>query len=100
MPSGTASPARLPGLTLARAEFSAPDARDRFLDTTGWGKGIVWVNGFCLGRYWSRPPQRTLYLPGPVLRPGTNELVVLELDGAPTACVRFVADADLGPTED
>jgi beta-galactosidase len=42
-------------------------------------KGVVWVNGFNLGRYWDRGPQRTLYLPGPVLRPGPNTMTVLEL---------------------
>ncbi len=88
------------GLSLARAEFTVTEPADRFLDTAGWGKGIAWVNGFCLGRYWSRPPQRTLYVPGPVLRTGTNELVVLELDGAPEPLARFVAEADLGPVAD
>ncbi|TXK18562.1 beta-galactosidase family protein [Homoserinibacter sp. GY 40078] len=87
------------GLTLAHARFEVDAISDRFLDTTGWGKGIAWVNGFCLGRYWSRPPQRTLYVPGPVLHAGTNELTILELDGAPVPVVRFVADADLGPLE-
>lgn len=38
------------------------------------------VNGFPLGRYWRRGPQRTLYVPRPVVRAGTNEIVVLELD--------------------
>ncbi len=28
-------------------------------------------------------PQLTLYVPGPVLREGTNELVLLEVEGAP-----------------
>lgn len=90
----------VPGLTLARAEFAVSEPGDRFIDTTGWGKGIAWVNGFCLGRYWSRPPQRTLYVPGPVLREGLNEAVVLELDGAPKATLRFVDALDLGPVED
>lgn len=40
----------------------------------------MWVNGFLIGRYWERGPQRTLYIPAPLLRAGTNELVVLELD--------------------
>ncbi|GAA1694450.1 beta-galactosidase [Glycomyces endophyticus] len=89
----------LPGLGFARAEFTAEDAADRFLDTAALGKGIAWINGFCLGRYWSRGPQRTLYVPGPVLRPGLNEAVLLELDGAPEAVLRFVAAPDLGPLE-
>ncbi|MFD7660281.1 beta-galactosidase [Actinosynnema sp. NPDC059797] len=37
---------------------------------TAGGRGVVWVNGFRLGRYWSRGPQRTLHVPGPVLRAG------------------------------
>lgn len=40
------------------------------------------MNGFCLGRYWSVGPQRTLYVPGPVLREGANEVWVLELEEA------------------
>ena len=41
--------------------------------------GIAWLNGFCLGRYWSRGPQRTLYAPAPVTRRDGNELIFLEL---------------------
>lgn len=51
----------LTGPVFARAGLDAPDAdRDLFLDTSSWGKGVAWINGFCLGRYWSRGPQRTL----------------------------------------
>ncbi|CAK7214330.1 hypothetical protein SBRCBS47491_002104 [Sporothrix bragantina] len=56
---------------------------DTFLAIPAGIKGIVWVNGFCLGRYWVVGPQQSLYLPGPVLRVGTNvtnEVVVLELE--------------------
>jgi len=43
---------------------------------------MVYVNGFHLGRYWSCGPQKTLYLPGVLLRTDRpNELVVLELEG-------------------
>ncbi|MFB7081565.1 beta-galactosidase family protein [Streptomyces sp. NPDC056308] len=52
------------------------------LELPEWTRGFVWVNGFCLGRYWSAGPQRTLYVPGPVLREGANEVWVLELEGA------------------
>ncbi|MFF3627445.1 beta-galactosidase family protein [Streptomyces sp. NPDC002164] len=57
------------------------------LELPGWTRGFVWVNGFGLGRYWSSGPQRTLYVPGPVLREGANEVWVLELEdaGAPYA---------------
>lgn len=52
------------------------------LELPGWTRGFVWVNGFCLGRYWAAGPQRTLYVPGPVLRDGVNEVWVLEVEGA------------------
>ncbi|MET7718117.1 beta-galactosidase family protein [Streptomyces sp. NPDC005407] len=69
-----------PGLYRGAAKTRAPgDAR---LELPGWGRGFVWVNGFCLGRYWSAGPQRSLFVPGPVLRAGANEVWVLELDGA------------------
>jgi beta-galactosidase len=73
--------------------------RDLYLDTGAWGKGVVWINGFCLGRYWSRGPQRTLYIPAPTLREAGNELIVLELHATPQADVRFVPSHDLGPSE-
>jgi len=54
---------------------------DTFLDMCTWGKGVVWVNGHCLGRYWNIGPTQTMYLPGPWLRPGRNEVVVFDLIG-------------------
>lgn len=50
-----------------------------------WGKGVAWVNGFNLGRYWSsKGPQMTLYVPGPVLKYGDNEIVLFEIESTPT----------------
>jgi beta-galactosidase len=63
------------------------------------GKGIAWINGFCLGRYWSRGPQRTLYVPGPVVRETANELIILELHASSGARASFVSVPDLGHTE-
>ena len=40
----------------------------------GWEKGVVFINGVNLGRYWTVGPQRTLYVPGPVLRRGINKV--------------------------
>jgi beta-galactosidase len=64
-----------------RGWLDLDEPADAFVGLDGFAKGYVWVNGFGLGRYWSRGPQRTLYLPGPLLRPGRNELVVLDLHG-------------------
>lgn len=49
-----------------------PTAPDTFLDMSGLTKGIVFINGFNLGRYWNVGPQQTLYCPGPFLRNGMN----------------------------
>ncbi|KPJ15058.1 Beta-galactosidase, partial [Papilio machaon] len=57
---------------------------DTYLDTTGWGKGYVWINGNNLGRYWPGVgPQVTLYVPGVWLRTGDNTISVLELEDVP-----------------
>ena len=88
-----------PGPTAWRASFEAQGPEDHFLDTVAWGKGIAWINGFCLGRYWRRGPQETLFVPGPVVRNGANELVVLELDVIADPTARFVAGPSLGPLE-
>ncbi|KAL4853981.1 Glutamate-1-semialdehyde 2 [Chlorella vulgaris] len=54
---------------------------DTNLAVQGWSKGIAWCNGFALGWYWPRiGPQMTLYIPGPVLREGLNEIVLLEVE--------------------
>jgi beta-galactosidase len=44
-----------------------------------WGKGVVWINGHNLGRYWQVGPQQTLYVPAEWLKKGANDIVVLEL---------------------
>jgi beta-galactosidase len=54
---------------------------DTFLDLRMWGKGVVWVNGHCLGRFWNIGPTQTAYLPGCWLRAGKNEIVILDLLG-------------------
>jgi beta-galactosidase len=54
---------------------------DCFLDMRPWGKGFVWVNGHNLGRYWNIGPQQTMYVPGPWLKAGDNEVVILDLLG-------------------
>ena len=87
------------GPTAWRASFTADSSVDHFLHTENWGKGIAWINGFCLGRYWRRGPQQTLFVPGPVVRAGSNELVVLELDVMADPVARFGPGPSLGPVE-
>lgn len=64
-----------------RGRLTLADAADTFLDLSKWGVGIVWVNGRCLGRYWNIGPTQTMYLPGPWLKRGDNDIVVLDLTG-------------------
>jgi len=62
-----------------KGHFNLDAAADTFLDLSNWKKGVVWVNGHNLGRYWSIGPQQRLYCPGPWLKAGANEVVVLDL---------------------
>jgi beta-galactosidase len=59
--------------------FTVAEVADTYLDMTDWGKGLVWVNGHNLGKYWEIGPQQTVYLPAEWLKKGKNEIVVLEL---------------------
>ncbi|KAH3742862.1 Beta-galactosidase precursor [Pelomyxa schiedti] len=64
-----------------RGYFEISDTpMDTFVSFEGWGKGVCFVNGVNIGRYWpSKGPQQTLYLPAPFLHQGQNEIVLLEL---------------------
>jgi beta-galactosidase len=64
-----------------RATVDLASAGDTFLDMRGWGKGVVWVNGHCLGRFWDIGPTQTAYAPGCWLRAGANRVVVLDVAG-------------------
>lgn len=59
-------------------QFNVDKVGDTFLDMREWGKGIVFVNGINLGRYWKVGPQHTLYLPGCFLKKGNNDIVIFE----------------------
>ena len=54
---------------------------DTWIDMTGWTKGIVWINGHNMGRFWSIGPQQTLFVPGCWLRKGRNDILVLDFFG-------------------
>jgi beta-galactosidase len=89
----------LDGPVLAHASFEMDAPADLFLDTRSWGKGVAFVNGFALGRYWTRGPQHTLYVPGAQLRAGRNDLVVFETGAAADPVVAFLAQPELGHLE-
>ena len=76
--------------------FDARETGDTFLDVTGFGKGCVFVNGKNIGRFWEAGPQRRLYIPGPLLREGTNEIILFETDGKAVETICLMDTPDLG----
>jgi beta-galactosidase len=59
--------------------FQLERAGDTFIDLSNYQKGIVWVNGNNLGRFWNIGPQKRLYCPASWLKAGENEILVLDL---------------------
>lgn len=83
---------------------------DTFLDTRGWGKGVVTINQYNIGRYWAsigpQVPnllfliyfskvnfQQTLYIPSEFLHKGENLIMFYEFEGATTACTATACTA-------
>ncbi|XP_003399681.2 beta-galactosidase [Bombus terrestris] len=73
------------GPVILRGNFSiSGQPMDTYLNTDDWGKGVAFVNGRNLGRYWPLAgPQITLYVPASYLRTGENELLLVELEYIP-----------------
>ncbi len=69
---------KIKGPVIYKGSFKLKKVHDTFLDMREWGKGIVFVNGHNLGRYWEIGPQQTLYLPAPWLKKGKNTIVIFE----------------------
>ena len=70
---------------------------DTFVRLDGFHKGFVVVNGFNVGRYWNDAgPQKTLYVPAPILKEGENEIIVFELHGYEEPIIGFCDTPDLG----
>ena len=65
------------------------DIADTFITLENFNKGIVFINGFNLGRYWNVGPQLNLYVPYPLLKAGDNEIVIFEQHGCENPVVRF-----------
>ena len=67
-----------PGLFF-RGAFTLDKPADTFIDVSGYRKGVVWVNGHNLGRFWEIGPQTRLYCPASFLKAGSNDVRVLDL---------------------
>lgn len=78
-----------------KGSFKTSSKEDCFVHMDGFKKGIVFVNGINIGRYWEIGPQKALYIPGVWLK-DENEIVVLELEGCKNPSVRIDSKPDLG----
>ena len=67
------------GPHFSAGSFELAETGDSFLDVRTLGKGLLWINGHAIGRFWDIGPQDTLYVPGPWLKKGRNEVIVFEL---------------------
>ena len=70
--------------------------RDTFVKMNGFQKGVIFINGRALSRYWEIGPQKTAYLPACFLREGENSIIVLELEGYKTPEAEFTDTPDIG----
>ena len=57
------------------------DLEDTYLNMTGFGKGVVFINQHNIGRFWEKGPHLSLYVPKGYLKKGENEIVVFETEG-------------------
>lgn len=78
--------------SFSRFEFTLDAPSDTFIDTTGFGKGCVFVNGTNVGRYWEIGPIQTLYVPHGLTHAGVNELVVFETEGKLSDTISLVSE--------
>uniref|UniRef100_A0A673MV28 Uncharacterized protein n=1 Tax=Sinocyclocheilus rhinocerous TaxID=307959 RepID=A0A673MV28_9TELE len=72
---------------------------DTFMKLPGWSKGVVFINGQNIGRYWDAGPQQALFLPGPFLNSGMNQVIVFE-EAEADFKIQFEDSPDLGMTAD
>jgi beta-galactosidase len=87
------------GPSFYRYTFEADECCDTFINMEGFGKGCVFINGCNLGRFWEVGPQKALYLPGPLIRKGKNEIVVFETEGKAQIELELMDHPSLGPCE-
>jgi beta-galactosidase len=59
--------------------FELSEIGDTYFDMSGYSKGVLYVNGHNLGRFWNIGPQQGLYCPASWLKKGKNEILVFDL---------------------
>ncbi|MDX9728314.1 MAG: beta-galactosidase [Bacteroidales bacterium] len=71
-----------------RGTLTLDATADTFIDMTNFVKGLVWINGHNLGRYWEIGPQTRLFCPASWLKKGENEIIVFDLHKTTPGSVR------------
>ncbi|WP_297437565.1 beta-galactosidase family protein [uncultured Clostridium sp.] len=62
-------------------KFEVSEKGDSFLSTEGLSKGVAFINGFNLGRFWDKGINNYLYIPAPLLKNGENIIIIFETEG-------------------
>ncbi len=62
-----------------KGEFDLARTGETYFDLSTYSKGVIFVNGHNLGRYWNRGPQQRLYCPASWLKVGKNEVILFDL---------------------
>jgi beta-galactosidase len=76
-----------------KGSFDLAQTGDTYIDMKGWKKGVVWVNGHNLGRFWEEGPQERLFVPGVWLHTGMNEIIIFDIDRPHSQTLRSVKPA-------
>jgi len=62
-------------------DFEVKEPKDTYLELSEFGKGIAYVNGRNLGRFWNVGPTLSLYIPHSYLKEGANRIIIFETEG-------------------
>ena len=65
--------------SFSKGSFTLNTVGDTYFDLGNYSKGMVYINGHNLGRYWNTGPQQHLYCPAGWLKKGSNEIIVFDL---------------------
>jgi hypothetical protein len=82
-PSGAQAPSNISSSSspiFYTGSFDLSTVSDTFLELPGWTKGVIWVNGNNLGRFWTIGPQQSYYLPGVYMQESGNVVQILNLE--------------------
>lgn len=78
-----------------KGSFKTDSKADCFIHLDGFNRGCVYINGFNLGRFWKVGPQKSLYIPGTLLK-DENEIIVFNIGGYSKPTVSITDKHNLG----